>query len=178
MTENIQIHYVKSMHDGGHRTLHEFTSQFETDYEIHRHIVDTNRDYVFAISDNEIVGLLTVFNQEKSMRLPIDGVLTISMIKLLPEYENKGIASQMFLKAVSEIQNQGKIVMRTEPTDEGEDKIYNKFTALLESNQTPYIAFEKSYDFAMMDKIDGELPTDRLNRFLKPEPKRRNSRRI
>ena len=46
-----------------------FFQDYEDDLEIG--IISTNRDYIFAMDKNKVIGFAILFNQENSVRMPI-----------------------------------------------------------------------------------------------------------
>ena len=77
-------------------TENEFSSFFK-DHEDHLEfgIIPTNRDYIFALDKNKVIGFAILFNQEKSLRMPIANTRTLSNIYVNKEHRNKGISSNI-----------------------------------------------------------------------------------
>jgi len=110
-------------------TENEFSSFFK-DHEDHLEIgiIPTNRDYIFALDKNKVIGCAILFNQEKSLRMPIANTRTLSNIYVNKEHRNKGISSNIIDLVIKKLKEDNKLLKRTEPDLDGKLYIYDKIT--------------------------------------------------
>lgn len=103
-----------------------FFQDYEDDLEIG--IISTNRDYIFAMDKNKVIGFAILFNQENSVRMPIANTTTLSNIYVNKEYRNKGISSNMIDLVIQKLKEDGKVLKRTEPDLDGKLYIFDQIT--------------------------------------------------
>lgn len=110
-------------------TENEFSSFFK-DHEDHLEIgiIPTNRDYIFALDKNKVIGCAILFNQEKSLRMPIANTRTLSNIYVNKEHRNKGISSNIIDLVIKKLKEDGKVLKRTEPDLDGKLYIFDQIT--------------------------------------------------
>ncbi len=106
--------------------LYSFFKDHKNDLEIG--IALSNRDYIFALDKNKVIGCAILFNQENSLRMPIANTRTLSNIYVNKEYRNKGISSNMIDLVIQKLKEDGKILKRTEPDLDGKLYIFNQIT--------------------------------------------------
>ena len=110
-------------------TENEFDSFFqiyENNLEIG--IVPTDRDYIFAMDRNKVIGCAILFNQEKSFRMPIANTRTLTNIYVNKEYRNKGISSNMIDLVIKKLKEDNKLLRRTRPDLDGKLYIFDQIT--------------------------------------------------
>lgn len=110
----------------------DFFEKFEDELEIG--IISSNRDYIFALDKNKVIGCAILFNQEKSLRMPINNTTTLSNIYVNKDYRNKGISSTMIDMLIKKIKQDNKILKRTEPDLDGKLYIFDKITYKTKEN--------------------------------------------
>tara|TARA_Y100000034_G_scaffold24190_1_gene28135 strand:+ start:30407 stop:31072 length:666 start_codon:yes stop_codon:yes gene_type:complete len=103
-----------------------FFQDYEDDLEIG--IISTNRDYIFSMDKNKVIGCAILFNQENSVRMPIANTTTLSNIYVNKEYRNKGISSNMIDLVIQKLKEDGKVLKRTEPDLDGKLYIFDQIT--------------------------------------------------
>lgn len=108
------------------KDIYSFFQNHEDHLEIK--IIPTNRDYIFALDKNKVIGFAILFNQEKSLRMPIKNARTLSNIYVNKEYRNQGISSSMIDIVINKLKKDNKILKRTEPDLDGKLYIFNKIT--------------------------------------------------
>ena len=107
-------------------------------------LINTNRDFIFAIDEKDIVGFAILFRSDCSFT-PLENVISLSNIEVNKNYKNKGIGSYLFEKVIEIIEKEKKILKRTLPTPEGETFIEEKFSRMLKEKKINYIPYNLSF---------------------------------
>lgn len=107
---------------------------------------DGINNMLVAHTQTGIVGLLKLFNeptQERWSSTPNPDKLNqhgLSFVSITPAFRGMGIASQLLSHALVFSLQQGKALYRTEPSEVGEQFLYERFTRLAQS-QYPSVPF-------------------------------------
>lgn len=107
-------------------------------------LVRFNRDFIFATKDNDIVGFAILFRSENSYT-PLENVVSLSNIEVNKDFQNNGIATALFDKVIEFAKNSNKILKRSQPTDDGEAFIQNKFSKTLKEKEISYIPYNLAF---------------------------------
>jgi hypothetical protein len=81
----------------------------------------------------------------------LKGVMTLSNIMVNTGYRNQGIATKMLNEIIHHVKEKNIVLRRTAPESDGFKFIYNKFTDMLNDNEVPFIEFNKSFVYEMLE---------------------------
>ncbi len=101
-------------------------------------LVNHNRDFILAKDNDKIIGFAILFRSENGMT-PLENVISLSNIEIHEDYKRKGIATRLFQDVMEHIKLENKILKRSQPTDDGQNYIEQKFSNLLNENNISYI---------------------------------------
>lgn len=116
-------------------------------------LVSQNRDFILAKDNNKIIGFAILFRSEKGMT-SLENVTSLSNIEIHEDYKRKGIATRLFQDVMEHVKLENKILKRTQPTDDGQNYIYKKFSNLLQENKIPYIPYNLSFLYERLSEND------------------------
>lgn len=111
----------------------------------HKYSLAPERDHIFAIKDNQIVGIALLQDQEKSKKLQIKDTVTLSNLIVHPEYLQQGISKLLINHLVNYLKENNLILRRTDPTKEGKEYLFDNLTAKLKELDIPFVTEESSW---------------------------------
>lgn len=107
-------------------TFHEKIKKYQE-----RHLYPHDRKFIFAVKNNEVIGLAILLDAEKDIE-PLKNTLMLTNIEVKSNERNNGIASNLINIALNEVKKENKILYRTTPKEDGIKYIYDKITNKVE----------------------------------------------
>lgn len=132
----------------------DFLNPFQVSDFFKRFLFSGNRDFIIATQNDWVVGITILFKKHLSQLNSISDTVTLSNIEVKKEYKNTGIASGMLKLVPHYCKKHDLTLLRTRPTEEGERYIFNKFTQILDKQNSLYVPHNLVFVY------------DDLNRFV------------
>lgn len=132
--------------------LHKTINKLKIPEELENSIYQDDREFIIAIRNEEIAGLVMFKDRTNASFEPLENVTSLSYVKVANNHKNKGVATMLLGKAIDLIKERKCILRRTEPTVEGSSFIFDKFTKMLKENNIDYIPHNLSFIYSKLEK--------------------------
>lgn len=146
--KNKQIEYKIVRED----EFYDFFSNYEDKLEIG--LVDLNREHVFAIHNNSVIGVAVLFKQENSLRVPLNNVVTLSNIMVNKNFKNNGIATKMIDVLLDDIKLNNKVLNRTKADFEGQLYIFDKIKQKADKKNVLFIPHNLTFVYSKIEQSE------------------------
>ena len=125
--------------------------------------IGENRDYIFALKENNIVGYAILFDTENKLYDALKNTYTLSNIAVAKDFRNKGIATGMIDLMLDEVKKSNRILIRTKPDLLGKLYTYNKITNNAKDKNVYFIPHNLSFIYKTIEKSG--LFTNKKNEY-------------
>lgn len=125
---------------------------------------NNERDFYIAITDDNIVGIAVLFKKYEARNRPNKDVISMTNIEIDPDFKNQGIGTELFQHVIEHCKEHDYILRRTDPTEEGQAFIHEKFGRMLKEQDVLFIPNNLAFIY---DDLETSLFQD--NHYSKQE---------
>jgi len=127
-------------------TFHEKIKKYQE-----RHLYPHDRKFIFAVKNNEVIGLAILLDAEKDIE-PLKNTLMLTNIEVKSNERNNGIASNLIDIALNEVKKENKILYRTPPKEDGIKYIFDKITNKVEESSIDCIPYNLTFIYRYLEE--------------------------
>ena len=142
--KRFQYHVVKE------EDYFDFIIEHDIDLE-KQSLSEKHRDHVFVTEGDKVIAYTCLMKDYDFPREKTADAMTMATIYVNSNYRNQGISKKLIEESLNHIKNENKILLRTNPSSDGEKYSFNRITQIANDINLPFIPHNLSFIYRNLD---------------------------